>query len=298
MTATDATFRDLLDRDDLLLAPGVSDPLEATIAARAGAEAIYISGNAVATAVHGGPDIGLTTMTETVDRVREIAGAVDLPVFCDADTGYGNALNVFRTVREFERAGAAGLHVEDQRAPKKCGHFDGKRLLPADEMVGKLEAAVDAREDDAFAVVARTDAVAVEGLEGAIDRARTYVEAGADGVFVDAPETEAQLAEIGDRLADVPLVVNLPYGGTSPMLPAERVADLGYDLMLFATTAQKAKLRLLEDVYSRLLETGDERDLVDDLATWDDRDAVTDRETWRERERRYAGAESEPDREA
>lgn len=293
MTAADAAFRDLLARDDLLLAPGVSDPLEAKIAARAGAEAIYVSGNAVATAVHGGPDVGLTTMTETAEQVRRIAAAVDRPVFCDADTGYGNALNAYRTVREFERAGAAGVHIEDQRAPKKCGHFDGKRLLPAGEMVGKLEAALDAREDDAFAVVARTDAVAVEGLEGAIDRARTYVEAGADGVFVDAPETEAQLAEIGDRLGDVPLVVNLPYGGTSPMLPAERVAELGYDLMLFATTAQKAKLRLLEDVYSQLLETGDERDLVDRLGTWADRDAVTDRETWRDRERRYADADAE-----
>ncbi|WP_226040244.1 isocitrate lyase/phosphoenolpyruvate mutase family protein [Natrinema sp. DC36] len=289
MTASDATFRDLFTRDDVLLAPGVSDALEATIAERAGAEALYVSGNALATAVHGGPDLGLTTMTETVDRVREIAGAVDLPVFCDADTGYGNALNVFRTVREFERAGTAGLHIEDQRAPKKCGHFDGKRLVPTDEMVGKLEAATDARGDDSFVVVARTDAVAVEGIDAAIDRARTYVDAGADGIFVDAPETEAQLAEIGDRLADVPLVVNLPYGGKSPMLPAERVAEMGYDLLLFATTAQKAKLRLLEEVYSRLVETGDERDLIDRLATWEDRDDVTDLEAWRERERRYAG---------
>lgn len=293
MTAADATFRDLLSRDDPLLAPGVSDALEATLAERAGAEALYVSGNALATAVHGGPDLGLTTMTETVDRVREIAGAVDLPVFCDADAGYGNALNVFRTVREFERAGAAGVHIEDQRAPKKCGHFDGKRLVPTDEMVGKLEAATDARADGSFVVVARTDAVAVEGIDAAIDRARAYVDAGADGAFIDAPESEAQLAEIGDRLADVPLVVNLPYGGTSPMLPAERVAELGYDALLFATTAQKAKLRLLEEVYSHLLETGDERELVDRLATWDDRDEVTDRETWRERERRYAGAESD-----
>lgn len=289
MTASDATFRDLFTRDDILLAPGVSDALEATIAERADAEALYVSGNAVSTAVHGGPDVGLTTMTETVDRVRQIANAVDRPVFCDADTGYGNALNVHRTVREFERAGAAGVHIEDQRAPKKCGHFDGKRLVPTDEMVGKLEAAADAREDETFVVVARTDAVAVEGIESAIDRARTYVDAGADGIFVDAPETEAQLAEIGDRLADVPLVVNLPYGGKSPMHPAERVAEMGYDLLLFATTAQKAKLRLLEEVYSRLVETGDERGLVDRLATWEDRNDVTDLEAWRERERRYAG---------
>ncbi|MGQ3413881.1 isocitrate lyase/PEP mutase family protein [Natrinema sp. LN54] len=293
MTDSDATLRDRFDRDDLLLAPGVADALEATIAERADADALYVSGNAVATAVHGGPDVGLTTMSETVDRVREITGAVDRPVFCDADAGYGNALNVYRTVREFERAGAAGVHIEDQRAPKQCGHFDGKRLVTADEMVGKLEAAIDAREDDSFVVVARTDAVAVGGLEEAIDRARTYVEAGADGIFVDAPETEAQLAEIGDRLADVPLVVNLPYGGKSPMLPAERVAEMGYDVLLFATTAQKAKLRLLEAVYSELIETGNERGLVDRLGTWEDRDDVTDLETWREREKRYAAEDTD-----
>lgn len=288
MDSNATELRRLVSSDGLVLAPGVSDALEAVLAERAGAEALYVSGNAVSSSVHGGPDIGLTTMTEMVDRVRQICGAVDRPVISDADDGYGNALSVRRTVREFERAGAAGVHIEDQDAPKKCGHFADKALVSTDEMRGKLRAARDARDDDAFVVIARTDAVAVEGIDAAIERSRAYVDAGADAIFVDAPETEAHLERIGDELADVPLVVNVPYGGKTPLLPAERIEELGYDLMLFATTAQKAKLAVLEDVYEHLVETGDERDLTDRLATWETRDEVTGLEEWLELDERYA----------
>lgn len=288
MHSTAQTLRSSLASDGIVLAPGVTDALEAVLAERAGGEVLYVSGNAVASSVHGGPDIGLTTMTEMVDRVRQIAGAVDRPVISDADDGYGNALSVRRTVRAFERADAAGVHIEDQDAPKQCGHFDEKKLISIDEMCGKVRAACDARKNDAFVVIARTDAVAVEGIDAAVVRSRTYVDAGADMVFVDAPETEAQLERIGTELADVPLVVNVPYGGKTPLLPADRLEELGYDLMLFATTAQKAKLRVLGDVYDRLLETGDERALIDRLATWETRDEVTGLERWRELERRYA----------
>lgn len=288
MDSNATELRRLVSSDGLVLAPGVSDALEAVLAERAGAEALYVSGNAVSSSVHGGPDIGLTTMTEMVDRVRQICGAVDRPVISDADDGYGNALSVRRTVREFERAGAAGVHIEDQDAPKKCGHFADKALVSTDEMRGKLRAARDARDDDAFVVIARTDAVAVEGIDAAIERSRAYVDAGADAIFVDAPETEAHLERIGDELADVPLVVNVPYGGKTPLLPADRIEALGYDLMLFATTAQKAKLAVLEDVYEHLVETGDERDLTDRLATWETRDEVTGLEEWLELDERYA----------
>ncbi|MFC4544102.1 oxaloacetate decarboxylase [Halosolutus amylolyticus] len=287
MDSNATVLRRRLTDDEIVLAPGVSDALEGVLAERAGAEILYVSGNAVASSVHGGPDLGLTTMTETVDRVRQIAGAVDRPVLADADDGYGNALSVRRTVQEFERAGAAGVHVEDQDAPKQCGHFDDKSLVPIEEMCGKLRAACDARANDAFVVVARTDAVAVEGIDAAIDRSRAYVDAGADAVFVDAPETEAHLERIGDELADVPLVVNVPYGGKTPMLPADRLAELGYDCMLFATTAQKAKIELLADVYEHLVETGDERDLTDRVATWETRDEVTGLDRWRDLEQRY-----------
>ena len=282
------SLRERLESDDIVLAPGVSDALEGVIATRAGADVIYVSGNAVSSSVHGGPDIGLTTMTEMVDRVRQISSAVDQPVISDADDGYGNALSVRRTVQEFERAGASGIHIEDQDAPKKCGHFAGKELVETEEMCGKIKAARDARAKEDFIVIARTDAVAVDGLEEALERSRSYIEAGADMIFVDAPESEEQLERIGEELTDVPLVANIPYGGKTPLLPASRLEELGFDLMLFAATAQKAKLQLLEEVYRHLVETGDERELTELLATWEDRDEVTGLETWLELEQRYA----------
>jgi 2-methylisocitrate lyase-like PEP mutase family enzyme len=288
MSENDSSLRTLLESNTLTLAPGVSDTLEAVIAERAGADVVYVSGNAVSSSVHGGPDIGLTTMTEMVDRVRKVAAATDRPVVSDADDGYGNALSVRRTVREFEHAGASGVHIEDQDAPKKCGHFADKSLVSVEEMRGKVRAACDARRDEAFVVIARTDAIAVDGIDEAIERAHAYADAGADMIFVDAPETEAQLERIAEELADVSLVANLPYGGKTPMLPADRLEALGYDLMLFAATVQKAKIRLLEDVYSHLIETGDERPLTDNLATWETRDAVTGLDAWLELEQRYA----------
>ncbi|SIS17655.1 isocitrate lyase/PEP mutase family protein [Natronorubrum thiooxidans] len=288
MATTDHSLREQLDSDGIVLAPGVADALEGVLAERAGADVLYVSGNAVSSSVHGGPDIGLTTMTEMVTRVGQIAGAVERPVIADADDGYGNALSVHRTIQEFERAGAAGVHIEDQDAPKKCGHFADKTLVSTAEMCGKIRAACDARTNDEFVVIARTDAVAISGLKNAIDRCRSYADAGADMVFIDAPETDAHLEEIGAELAAIPLVINVPYGGKTPLLPADRLEELGYDLMLFATTAQKAKLQVLERVYEHLLETGDERGLTDQLATWETRDAVTDLERWRDLEDRYA----------
>lgn len=281
-------LRAVLNKDHIVLAPGVSDALEAVVAEQADADVIYVSGNAVSSSVHGGPDIGLTTMTEMVNRVQQITTAVDRPVISDADDGYGNALSVYRTVSEFENAGAAGIHIEDQDAPKRCGHFDDKKLISTDEMCGKIRAACDARKSDEFVVIARTDAIAVEGLEAAIDRSRSYIAEGADMIFVDAPETEEQLEYIGTELANVPLVTNIPYGGETPLLPADKVEEFGFDLMLFAATAQKAKIELFNHIYSHIIETGDERELTDQLATWEQRDETTELTKWLERERRYA----------
>src|SRR5690606_23669745 len=177
----------------LLVAPGVYDGLSARVAAGAGAEAVYMSGGAVARSA-GIPDIGLLTMTEVLGRLREIVDAVTVPVVADADTGYGNALNVGRTVEEFERLGVAAIHLEDQITPKRCGHYDGKELVSAAEMVGKLRAAVEARRE--MLIIARTDAIATEGIEGAIRRAHLYAETGVDAIFVEAPETEEQIARV------------------------------------------------------------------------------------------------------
>lgn len=293
MTQQSHSLRELVERDRILLAPGVADAMEAKIAAQQGAEAIYISGNSLASSIHGHPDIGLTSFKETLDRARTITGAVDVPVICDVDNGYGNALNVVRTVAEFERAGVDAIQIEDQTWPKKCGHLDGKALVSTDAMCAKIRAAVDARASDEFLVVARTDAIATDGMDEAIDRARTYADHGADLVFVDAPESADQLERIGDELHDVSTLTNIPYGGETPLRSASELEAIGFDVMLFACVAQKAKINVLEEVFSTLLETGDERDVVDCLGDWRDRERVTELDRWTELEERYADFDSE-----
>jgi len=281
------SLRELIERDHILLAPGVADAMEAKIAAQQGAKAIYISGNSLASSIHGNPDIGLTSFKETLDRARTITGAVDVPVVCDVDNGYGNALNVVRTVEEFERAGVGGIQIEDQTWPKKCGHLDGKELVSSDEMCAKILAAVDTRGSDEFLIVARTDAIATDGLDEAIERARAYAEHGADLVFVDAPESSEQLEQIGTELGDVPTLTNIPYGGETPLRSASELEAIGFDVMLFACVAQKAKIKILEEVFSTLLESGTEREVVDRLGDWRDRERVTELDQWTELEERY-----------
>ena len=206
-------FRELIDRPEILPAMGGYDALSARLIERAGGEVVYMGGSSVSTSVHGYPDVGLTPMTVMVDRARGMASAVDVPVFCDVDTGYGNPINVMRTVEEYERAGVAGIHIEDQTFPKKCGHFEGKDVVPTGEMAGKIRAATDAREDDDFVVVvARTDARAVEGFERAVERAEAYLDAGADALFVEAPTTREELERVGEAFPDAPLVANRPRG--------------------------------------------------------------------------------------
>ncbi len=283
-----STLRSLIEDDEILLAPGCGDALSAKIAAKNGAECLYISGNYAGTTIHGAPDIGLTTMTEMTRRARQIAGTVNLPIICDADTGYGNPINTIRTVEEFERAGVAGIHIEDQQIPKKCGHFAGKRLHSPEEMCAKIHAATDARTDDDFVLIASTDAVAINGIADAITRSRRYAEAGADVIFIDAPESLDHLETIGTELTDIPLLTNIPYGGKTPLIPASDAESLGFDVMLYACTGQKATINILNQVYSTLLETGDERNLLDVLADWEQRNDATDFEEWTALEDKYA----------
>ena len=229
-----AALRALLARPEPLMAPGAYDGLSARLVEQAGFDAVYMTGFGTTASLIGRPDVGLLTGSEMVDNARRIVSAVDVPVIADADTGYGNAINVLRTVQLFEQAGVAGLQLEDQVAPKKCGHMSGKAVIETAEMVGKLEAAVAARRDPDLVVIARTDAVAVSGVADAVERARAYVDAGADLLFVEAPTSEADIATVATELRGLaPLVFNWAEGGRTPGLPLGRIAELGFSLVIY-----------------------------------------------------------------
>ena len=257
----------------LLVAPGVYDALSALLAERSGAESVYLSGASIAYTRLGRPDIGLTTFTEVGDTLARITERVPLPVIVDGDTGFGNALNVQRTVRGFERAGAAMVQIEDQGFPKRCGHLDGKTVVPQAEMVGKLKAALDAR--DRMLVMARTDAVAVEGLDAALDRAEAYLETGVDALFVEALRDEAQIAAACARFAHrVPLLVNLVEGGRTPMRPAVELERLGFRLAIFPGGAVRALAHALAGFYGSIASTGSTEGWRDRMLDFDGLNAL------------------------
>ncbi len=280
-------LRELLAREELLVAPGVFDGLSARLAERAGAEAVYASGGAIARAA-GYPDLGLLGVGEVLARLAQIAEAVAVPVIADADTGYGNALNVRRTVRAFERAGVAALHLEDQQSPKRCGHYEGKTLVPTDEMVGKLRAALEARSDPGLVIIARTDAIAVEGLEPALARAEAYAAAGADVLFVEAPESEAQIEAIARRLPG-PKLINVFRGGKTPLLPSARLAALGYRVAILPSDLQRATIRAMQETLVAIRRDGNAAAVDERLATFAERDAIVGLEEYRALDARYGG---------
>ena len=248
---TTTRLRQLLAGPDLLVAPGAYDALSARLIAQAGFPAVYMTGFGTAASVLGQPDVGLLTMSEMVARASALASVVgDLPLIADADTGYGNPINTQRTIREYERAGVAGLHIEDQVWPKKCGHMEGKQVIPMDEMVQKVRAAVDARQDPDFVIIARTDANAVYGLEDALRRGRAYREAGADVIFIEAPRSLAELQAITQAFPDTPLLFNWAESGKTPLLTLNEIHALGFKLVIFPVSplfaATRAMLNLLE----------------------------------------------------
>ncbi|MDA8275420.1 MAG: isocitrate lyase/PEP mutase family protein [Actinomycetota bacterium] len=249
-------LRQLLAGGDPVLAPGAYDALSARLVEEAGFPAVYLTGFGTAASHLGRPDVGLLTMTEMVDQARRIAAAVDLPVIADADTGYGNPVNVVRTVHEYERAGVAALHLEDQEAPKQCGHIEGKRLVPPADMVAKIEAAVAARSNPDLVLIARTDARAVEGLSSALERARRYRDAGADVLFVEAPQSEEEIETVATTLSDVPLLFNWAEGGKTPPVSRERLAELGFRIVIFPVGALLAATRAVREVLAAIRETG------------------------------------------
>ena len=227
-------LRELLAADSALVAPGVYDGLTALLVQQAGFDCAYLSGASVSFTRLGRPDIGLMTMTEVAETVSNIRERIDLPIVVDGDTGFGNALNVQRTVRLFEKMGASGIQLEDQTLPKRCGHLDGKELVSIAEMVGKIHAALDARANDDTVIVARTDAIAVTGIDEAMQRGAAYIEAGANVLFVESPLNDAQLARVGSELGEqIPLLANMVEGGKTPLHSANELRQMGFKLVIF-----------------------------------------------------------------
>ncbi len=286
---TTRRLRELLRRDQPLVAAGAYDGLSARMAAQAGFEAVYASGSSISASLLGQPDVGLTTFTEMVDQVRRMSGVADVPLIADADTGYGNAVNVLRTVREYERAGAAGLHLEDQVMPKKCGHFEGKELVPAEEMVGKIRAALAAREDPDFLIIARTDARTVSGLPEAIARAKRYASAGADAIFVETPRSIEEYAEIRRALPDTLLIADVTEGGKSPALSAQQYHELGFQLVLLSASAIRAVMQMLQGFYAQARAEGTTNGLLDGIVTFEERNRILDLAGAESLARQYSG---------
>lgn len=246
-----ARLRQLLTEDSILVAPGAYDALSARLAERAGFDVVYMTGAGTTASLLGQADVGVTTLTEMVTHAANLAAAIDIPLLSDCDTGYGNFFNVMRAIRAFERAGVAGVHIEDQEFPKRCGHVEGKRVIPAQEMVGKIKAAVDSRLDDDFVIIARTDARAVDGFEAALERAALYREAGADLTFVESPYSVQEMERICRELP-WPQMANMVEGGKTPLLPAKNLEAIGFRLVVFPITALVASFRAVQAALTRL----------------------------------------------
>ena len=287
-----ARLRELLNTGQTIVAPGAFDPLAARLVEEAGFAAVYMTGFGTSAALLGRPDVGLLTMTEMADSAGRIAACVDIPLIADADTGYGNPVNVIRTVGAYEAAGVAGLHIEDQVAPKKCGHMDGKLVIGADEMAQKVKAAVDARTDPDFVIIARTDARAVEGLESALDRARRYRDAGADVLFIEALVSEAEIEAAAAVFPDVPLLFNWAEGGKTPPVRLDRLTELGYRIVIFPIGTLLAATAAMRRILKEIATSGTPASLLDELPTFGEFTDFIGLPEVREIEQRYIARES------
>ncbi|HEY7163007.1 MAG TPA: oxaloacetate decarboxylase [Candidatus Binatia bacterium] len=284
-------LKELLRRDTLLVAPGCFDGLSARLVEEAGFEAAYLSGGAVARSM-GIPDIGLVTMSEVIERAAQVVSAVSIPVIADADTGYGNAINLVRTVREFERVGVAAIHIEDQITPKRCGHLDGKEVIPLAEMEKKLEAAMTTRTDPDFCLIARTDARGVHGLDDAIARGEAFKKLGVDAIFVEAPQSEAELEAIPRKLKGIPLLVNVFKGGKTPMLPMDRLQSMGYRIAIYPSETQRAAIYAMRTALTVLKQEGTTESIDSALTTFKDRDKIVGLDDWQDLERQYLAVDA------
>jgi 2,3-dimethylmalate lyase len=286
-----ARLRALLDSGQTILAPGAFDPLAARLVEEAGFPAVYMTGFGTSAALIGRPDVGLLTMTEMVDNAGRIAACVDIPVIADADAGYGGPLNVIRTVGAYEAAGVAGIHIEDQVTPKKCGHMEGKRVIPAEEMVQKVRAATQARTQPEFVIIARTDARAVEGLERALERARRYREAGADALFIEAVVTEEEAEQAVRALPGVPLLFNWAEGGKTPPIGLDRLTELGYQIVIFPISTLLAATAAMRRILREIAEAGTPAGALHELPTFSEFVDFIGLPEVREAEQRYAASD-------
>ena len=284
-------LRKILAREKTILIPGAYDAFSAKILKQGGFDVVYMTGSGVTASLLGMPDVGLLTMTEMINQARNIVNAIDMPLICDADNGYGNAINVIRTIKEYEGAGVAGIHIEDQVAPKKCGHFEGKQIVPAREMLKKIEAAADAREDDAFLLIARTDARSVSDLDEALKRARLYYKAGADMIFLESPQSVEELKRISQELSDVPLLVNMVEGGKTPMLPFEVFEKMGIKIVLYPTSGIRAVAKTMQDLAEHLFKNKDTREFEHRLVSFEGRNRITGLAKIKELEKRFVNFE-------
>tara|TARA_B100002019_G_scaffold199171_1_gene172573 strand:- start:1281 stop:2129 length:849 start_codon:yes stop_codon:yes gene_type:complete len=262
-------------KSETLLAPGIYDALSGLIAEQSGAKAVYLSGASIAYTRFGRSDIGLVSVSEVHDTLAAVTDRIKIPIIVDADTGFGNALNVQRTIRSFERAGAAAIQIEDQSFPKRCGHLDGKTLISKDEMVGKIKAAIDARKETNTLIIARTDARGVEGLSEAIDRAQAYQEAGADILFIEAPHSIDEMKLIRKSFGeDIPLLANMVEGGKTPIKTANDLKSLGFNIVIFPGGAVRAATFQLQQYYAGLIENGSTLEFSDSMHNFDSLNSV------------------------
>jgi methylisocitrate lyase len=260
-----ARLREMM-KQGIVVMPGVFNPISAISAAKAGAKALYLSGAGITNAGLGVPDIALATLSEFTQTATAINQVVNIPVLSDADTGFGESLNVRRTVIDLERSGLAGIHLEDQVSPKRCGHLDGKSVIEVANMVAKIKAAVASKRDESFIICARTDARGVEGLEAAMDRAKAYVQAGADAVFPEGLADEKEFESFRSAV-DVPLLANMTEFGKTPIISSARFGELGYQMVIYPMTGFRVMLRALDDCYSELLATGTQANMLEKMRT-------------------------------
>ncbi|CAN5885870.1 methylisocitrate lyase [soil metagenome] len=272
-----------------IMIPGAFNALTARMSERLGYRAVYLSGGALSAGWAGLPDIGLLTLTEFVEQAAVLARSTSLPLLCDADTGFGEPINVARTIRMFEEAGAAGVHLEDQVLPKRCGHLSGKALIEPAEMVAKLRAAVSARRDSDFLIIARTDARSVEGFDAALDRARAYLDAGADMIFPEALESSVEFGRFAEGLGDAWLLANMTEFGRGPLLDFQALADLGYRAVLYPLTAFRAAMKAAEETLLELRDSGNQRGRLDRMQTRAELYDLLGYSDWEAKDREYFG---------
>jgi len=249
------TFRDMMNAPELLVVPSAYDALGARVIVQSGFRAVHMTGSGTSASMLGLPDLGFTTMTEQATNLKNIALAVDVPVIMDADAGYGNAMNLWRATREFERAGAVGFHIEDQVNPKRCGHLEGKRLTSTEEMIGKIEAVVEARVDEDFVIIARTDAREALGMDEAIRRSREYLAAGADCIFLESMQTVDEMKRARDEI-DGPLLANMVEGGKTPWLTTSELESIGFNLAIYPLSGWMAAVAILRKMFASLRDDG------------------------------------------